>query len=70
VFGLLPIICIEFIIVGVVIYLAAYCFMIVLIHSSGMISLASVAGVLAGGVVLAVLAIAVTNFLLKGCYSL
>jgi len=51
-------------------FLAAYCFMIVLMQSSGMISLASVASVLAGGVVSAVLAIAVTNFLLKGCYSL
>lgn len=51
-------------------FLAAYCYIIVLIQSGGMISLASVAGVLAGGVVSAVLAIAVTNFLLKGCYSL
>lgn len=51
-------------------FLAAYCYIIVLIQSSGMASLASVAGVFAGCGLLAVLAIAVTGFLLKRCYSL
>jgi len=63
----LPSIVSFFVLLG---FLAAYCYIIVLMQGVGMISLASVASVLAGGVVSAVLAIAVTNFLLKGCYSL
>jgi hypothetical protein len=51
-------------------FLVAYCYIIVLTQSGGMASLASVGGVLAGGGISAVLAIAVTGFLLKRCYSL
>lgn len=51
-------------------FLVAYCYLIILIQSGGMISLASVGCVLGGGVVLAVLAIAVTGSLLKCRYTL
>lgn len=51
-------------------FLVAYCYIIVYIQTSGVASLASVGGVLAGGGISAVLAIAVTGFLLKRCYSL
>lgn len=51
-------------------FLAAYCYIIVYIQTSGVALMASVGGVLAGGGMLAVLAIAVTGFLLKRCYLL
>jgi hypothetical protein len=51
-------------------FLAAYCYIIVYIQTSGVALMASVGGVLAGGGILAVLAIAVTGFLLKHCYLL
>ncbi len=51
-------------------FLAAYCYIIILIQSSGAISLASVGGVFAGSVLLAVLMIAATSSLLKWCYRL
>jgi hypothetical protein len=51
-------------------FLAAYCYIIILIQSGGMLSLVSVTGVLAGSVLLAVLMIAATGLILKYRYSL
>lgn len=51
-------------------FLAAYCYIIILIQSGGMLSLVSVAGVFAGSVLLVVLMIAITGLILKYRYSL
>ncbi len=51
-------------------FLAVYCYIIILIQNSGLALMPSVAGVLAGCGLFALLAIAITGSLLKHCYSL
>jgi hypothetical protein len=51
-------------------FLVAYCYIIIMIQSGGMLSLVPVAGILAGSVLLVVLMIAITGLILKYRYSL